>query len=516
MKQTSRQISGQASAKQSSECLVLKYHLDELPTSQHRAGLAGLILLTQWLNQPKLKNGVCEFTVIKKDQATLKLDQEGLTRLFDTAFAATLEERGKEKHAVLIPTGAFLASDNPGDQPWLTLWQEVLISILRKQAMARLPFLKRARGEPTKDAAEGWKKLWANRTEQLSGTYLLGARAQNSDRTLFLSTSRLKFLLHFWPFVMWDYRLTVMNRAGELKVGDFVIGVPDVADLPLFCRAFSRVLQSRTHTPSLICVPAEAGLRAISEISSQLPLPQIEELPPTALLGIDLFQVETRQRDIQIKQITRQSFESSRLEAFPSLTKGYSVLQHQQLLNVIAEQPAWTGVAPLCQREPIAKTIGSFHFCREARNLFHQGEASTMKEKTTEPTGNIPEPHADEAQKPSVRSPRTTIEAAIYQLVKIYLAKKLATRNGLQWKEVIGNKKLIDLYNDKKQALAKEAFYAARSRSSEQDFISYFTETLCSVSQQINEQEFMLVAQSLFEETEKVRTLTLLALSAQS
>jgi hypothetical protein len=79
------------------EFLELNYQLAELPSAQHRAGLASLVLMVKELkNQPwfeERENVILEFTELKEYSATLKLNLEGLKALFDFTFQASNEER---------------------------------------------------------------------------------------------------------------------------------------------------------------------------------------------------------------------------------------------------------------------------------------------------------------------------------------------------------------------------------------------------------------------------------------
>jgi len=70
-------------------------------------------------------------------------------------------------------------------------------------------------------------------------------------------------------------------------------------------------------------------------------------------------------------------------------------------------------------------------------------------------------------------------------------------------------------YGETREKVAREAFLAVRSRSG-MDFTDYFASTLCSVSQPLSERQYIKLAQALYEETDRVRTLTMLALSACS
>ncbi len=84
----------------------------------------------------------------------------------------------------------------------------------------------------------------------------------------------------------------------------------------------------------------------------------------------------------------------------------------------------------------------------------------------------------------------------------------------LEWTEGYKNTPKEFEYNEKKGKVAREAFLAIRSRT-ESDFIDYFASTLCAFPQFLNEQGYATLAKALHTETEKVRTLTMLALSAR-
>ena len=82
-----------------SDVLELDYNLAELPSSQHRAGLAGLVLMVKWLGRDKSRRGICEPTRVDEHGATLRIDQTGLQELFNEIYAASKEEQ--ERDAVL-------------------------------------------------------------------------------------------------------------------------------------------------------------------------------------------------------------------------------------------------------------------------------------------------------------------------------------------------------------------------------------------------------------------------------
>lgn len=127
-------------------------------------------------------------------------------------------------------------------------------------------------------------------------------------------------------------------------------------------------------------------------------------------------------------------------------------------------------------------------------------------------TDNIDEITTEEAAKPAKA---VTCEQLVYQVVRNYVYRKLKSKYQLEWPSVKGNPAKEQEYREKREKIAKEAFFAVRSRSGI-DFIDYFASTLCSTPQHLTEDQFSTITKALYEETDKVRTLTMLALSALS
>ena len=79
------------------EFINLNYELVELPSSQHRAGLAGLVLMVNWLKRQPNRKGICELTRLDQKGVTLQINEIGLTELFDEVYGATREDKWVEK-----------------------------------------------------------------------------------------------------------------------------------------------------------------------------------------------------------------------------------------------------------------------------------------------------------------------------------------------------------------------------------------------------------------------------------
>jgi CRISPR-associated protein Cmx8 len=144
--------------------------------------------------------------------------------------------------------------------------------------------------------------------------------------------------------------------------------------------------------------------------------------------------------------------------------------------------------------------MGNDYFCHDVRESF-KCEVENMSEET------------EQNLNPEVAE--YSCEKLVLRLVKSYVMSKLEGKYQLKWKEVQGTPKENE-YREKKGKIAKSAFLEVRSRNEKSDFINYFASTICSVSQRMNEDSFEKLTRDLYEDTDKVRTLTMLALSAHS
>lgn len=111
-----------------------------------------------------------------------------------------------------------------------------------------------------------------------------------------------------------------------------------------------------------------------------------------------------------------------------------------------------------------------------------------------------------------------SLEQLIYQAVRTYVYRRLASKYGLEWDaaKAVAEAWKRD-YEDKKSKVARDAFLAVRSRTGT-DFIAYFTSTICSVPQHLGDQGYLAIAQAFndADQIERIRSLTLLALSASA
>jgi CRISPR-associated protein Cmx8 len=530
----------------------IDYSLAELPSAQHRAGLAGLVMMVRWLDrQPGEHSGTCAVTRLDDAGATLSIDREGLRRLLDETYAASKElqakkqpwknkdgevippvrteerevtdARGKKKveklyyYEQVIPGAGLIRDLEPtsadGSTPWTKLWRDFLWSVLRGVPATREPFDARAEKRAPRDVDETWAQLAgaADHAVDLPSTYYLGAQAKTAENVSFKDRARDQFLLHFWPYAAQLYVPQVTRpKDGESEFVGYAVAIPDVAALETFCDDLPGALRQRgtamgAYRPreAIIDLPAEAALNLALRIRDHVEAREGARRTRDLVLGFEVIQVDKEGNNVRIYGASRVEPEARMIDEY-TLLRGLGLwaplFRRQRLVNLLLGRRWYDGFDRLIETLPQdALTIGSSAFRHDARVSFD------FERKHREGTMN-----QSEGQAPEPKS----LEELIHQTMLSYVVQKLESKHKLRWDDMKTDAQKKE-YSDKKNKLAKDAFLAVRSRTGGA-FVDYFAGTLCSVTQNRSKGNYMLVAHALQNETDRVRTLTLLALSAVS
>lgn len=535
------------------DVLTLDYQLAELPSSQHRAGLAGLVLVVQWLErQPEFKQkieagAICKLTPPDDKGITLELNQAGLAALFDEIYDASTEEqerknkkkevipplreeereetdaKGKQKtkkvyiYSIVVPRGSFLADpsyDQSSDGKngcWIKLWRDMVWNILRGVPATRKPFEARAEGETTDDAAKVWKQLVqpSEYTVDLPSTYFLGAQSNNAENIPFKDRGRLQFLLHFWLFAAQIYVPAVMNNKGQRDFVGYAIAIPDVANLKRFCGRLPKILKERSIELSddrprdcIVDLAVESALDMMKRLRDRLAQAAGEQATASTVFGIDVIHTEKQGNNVRLLSMNRLNPEEAMIDKYAQIRDNFwsPLFRKQCLLNLVNHSPWYSGFDALLCTLPYKRSIENDYFRRDVRKKI---------EALTEEHGQMSET-------------AKAIEPMVFQLVKNYVGRKLKSKYDLEWKSEWKGLKQEELtkqagyvkYTEMKAKIAKSAFLDIRSRTEQMDFINYFVSSLCSVPQHLKSDDFVTLTQVLYQDTDKIRTLTLLALSA--
>ncbi len=526
--------------------LELRWSVHELPSSQHRAGLAGLALCVGFLTRKTDRRGVCSVTRIDADELVLAVDRVGMQELFDDVYDASLDEqerdkklqkgkgssktdlppkRSEEREVVdqktqkskvktiyvydqVVPRGALiddLHAAPDGKKLWLKLWRDIVWSTLRAVPATREPYDARAESRPTTDGADSWEALAEapHKGVELPSTYAIGAQAKSAEDVPFKDVERFRFLLHFWPFVAGLYVPATLDREGKRDFRGFALAMPDISDLEAFVEDWPRVTRGRSAEPSgyrprdaVIDVAGEGGLdvfrRCLDVIATKVGAAKTRNW----LAAVDVFHLERDGNNVRLRAIARVDPQREMVDEYARVRGAYwsPVFRRQRIINLLDGKPWWWGFARLCAITPDTMTIKHDPFQRDCRAAMTEVE---MKQDVSES--------------------ERTLEHLIYQRVQSYVLGKTERKYELSWAKVQGNPGQEKDYREKKEKVGREAFLAVRSRTGA-DFVAYFTSTICSVPHYASQEKYLEVARALMDpkQVERVRSLTLLALSAVS
>jgi CRISPR-associated protein Cmx8 len=567
--------------------IILDYKLHELPSSQHKAGLAGIVLMVRWLKRnPHKVNGILEELECTNKSYKLRIDKEGMKSLFDETYSASWEEvgsntiykkkdkktgeeivkepirvdddiitdkkTGKEKikkiyiYPKVIPSGSFLLDlDDSDDKIWVKLFRSFVWDILRIKPLTHKQYELRAdyaktdfdseindQDDDEEDSGLDFEIAWKavigfgnnkKTTQKLKGYNFLGAESKHSDGNGFFDSEKNFLLLNFWLFISQIYVPQKLKYDNSLKKftsedNGFIVTIPEIIDLSNFCLDFSHFMKARDKKGigfkpprprgSRISIMEEGGWEFFERV--KISLGKIEGQKYSDMInGIDIFHIVKNDKNSNNKAIFRIRPDDITLKEYEAFKNDqyYDPVFRKQVLTNISKHEVWyTDFDKLFQISSYEYFLGSgSDFPGNVDRKFRKEFEITQKEKKQ--MKDTTEVEEDKAVSPeNAKSP----EQIIYSMVWTYISMKLDSKYGLK-KESAKSAEYIE----KKEKLAKETFLAIRSRTGE-DFISYFSSTICSVGQYMNEERYLTLTKALFDDTEKVRTLVMLAISAVS
>ncbi len=537
--------------------IQLSYQLTELPSAQHRAGLAGLVLMVREVHHQELldsyENALLEFFSEPDEYGLiLELNLEGLKALFDLTYKAFNEHRrtanrisnydrieeeiitenGQERirkwyhYSVIVPQGAFLPYwDNSDDYEnnglWIKLWRELMWNIIRDKPASRSPFNERVAEDHNycQDTSKVWQSLQKqNKDTKQSGTYYLGAAASTAENIPQKDIIRYQFLLHFAPFVFQVYCPSILDKEGKRDntKKSYAVIVPDVANLIDFCDEFPQVLQDRSSTAfgyrpreALIDLPQEGALDILRLIQERIGQKTGSQTLEDLILGAEVIHAEKAGNNVKFHSISYIEPITEQVDRYADIYKNYYCpwFRKQRLLNLVnspidsdgklSEIPAWTGFDGLLSRIP-RKWLEHRYFSHDTRQLFIH-EISTQGDK-------------------KMHKKYRSHEIIVRDICFFYVTNKLKSKYQIvkvdkdTYKKDSGEPVSKKEAEEKIEKIAMGAFLSVRSRTEKQDFINYFVESLYPF---VSKDEFADFANKLYQNTEEIRALTLLALSSQ-
>jgi CRISPR-associated protein Cmx8 len=373
-----------------SDSLDITYDLSALPTAQHRAGLAGMLVQINTMRQRRL-SPVPDIRELGRGRVHMTVDRPALTALFNDLYDSTTEEvsqatrrksrdgsvieplreekvtsvdrrTGKERtetryvYPQVVPRApALQALDMP--LPWLKLWRDLVWQTLRGIPKTRLPYEQRAGGGTVEEATRMWADLQRGArqesyvTEVASSLYI-GAQAFSAERVPFTGRPADNLLLHFWPVVMWPgeaWRVEMGDSGVDERPAGYVIAVPDVIDLGAFVEEYpamvaglNRDLFRYRPRDAVLALPAEGALQFLRHLAKLLQSKSARGDLASSVAGVQTYHLEKRGNSIAM-------LGSESVVASPSLVWRYEAIQQSaydllfraQLVRNLLDERDW-------------------------------------------------------------------------------------------------------------------------------------------------------------------------------
>jgi CRISPR-associated protein Cmx8 len=575
-------------AAEAAESLTVRYDLSDMPTAQHKAGLAGLILQIRHMGQPERGFSPDQVPFIEDltpTSATIRFNAKSVQALFDDLYDASVERvRVKSKwqgaepvevveeeetdaatgkavrvkkfvYEVVQPRGHFLRQHLPHDmdrdRDWHKLWRDMLWAIPRGTPRSRIPFQQRAANpkQPCREGAAAWDDLLAVErarrkndfhTAEVAGSLWLGAQAQNAEAVPFRGRSEQNLLLHFWPLTALIFVPQRIDNEGKGKFAGYSLAVPEVAHLEYFCEDYLQLLHNlgrevRGFRPAeaVIDLPAQAALEfmaALARVAAHVVGTKDVRDDVTSVEYLHLVKVGNNVKSMAAGRVAPNPDLMERYLAFagsPGRPSPYRnpLFRAALLLAMLRDLDWYACLGRLFAERPWPFFVRSGDtprnlpwFAADAAAKF-QSEWEKYKDKL-EVYDVTAKQNPDAGQRPVPNLP-----LLVHRLVRAYVQRKTEEKSGEKWEDFKDRKKTDEAGRERvdvpqaylvaREKIASGIFLELRSRR-EQDFVEHFTATFCSIPQFLREDDFRAVAEALLTRPDDVKTLTLLALSANS
>ncbi len=558
--------------------VTVTYDLFDLPTAQHKAGLAGLLFQIEHMKEkspkPKAIPKVLEQTATT---ATVEFTAESVQCLFDDLYAAeNAEVRSKSKWAGTEPLrveeveeevevegkegkdgkptkkkvktryfyylqvqplgNALRQHIKNGTKDWLKLWREMLWAIPRGNPTTRKPYEERAAEKPCGEGAAAWANLVkfaaaraknAFHTDEVAGSLWLGAQAVNAESVPFEGRVEQTLLLHFWPLVAQVYVPQRLQPDGTNEFAGFVLAIPEVADLQFvvdYPVALSELRDDmRGYRPAevVIDLPAEGGLSFLEHLARL-----------TTAKGTDAqySQLTYSNASVEFIHLEKQGNNVKTLASGRVVPRPGLLGKYLRVAGRVGEKPPYAN--PLFRRGLLLALIEDRPWYQPFGKLFAEWDVSFFVPSDAPPKlswfwidarKKIQEVIDAMPTEPNPNDPAdadTVLMELLHRLTRTYLTARAKEKSGIDPEKFKDGDKIAwdklpkDFY-DARRAAGESLFYEFRSRR-DQSFVAHFSQTFFATKQFLSADQYTEIGHALLNRTEDVKTLTLMALSANS
>ena len=559
--------------RKSDKSVLVPWSLPDLPTAQHKAGLAGLLVYVRKMPH-FIRDPNAAFPVIESEsplELRVRFTQASLMTLMDSVYAGekhlvesrkkwsgptpfgektkTVERDGQQReeklflYKVVRPKAEIIAywRGGDGEDSWVVLWREAVRGVLRAggnmEKIYEFTLKQESPTEKSGDLNELWSGLVAaaeNRrgaVKAVPTSMFIGAETKSAERVDFKGEVHHNLLLHFWPFVSPVFVSREVQRKSRKWVTSdcgFVMAVPEVAHLTAFGKRIDehwRRLQTSDgngprHRPpkSRIDTAVEGGMAFLHSLA----IYKLENMGEgdffDAVPQVELYHLEKRGKNVRMLAAKAIRPSAGMLRKFDRLVvqpRLNFMFKRLLLHNLLDDLPWHTRAADtLFNRYPVELFIRSGESPGFAQNF-----GPSAREQFKIERNNMSE--------------QINIASKVYDFVGEFVAQRAEKRSGVKRDELPRKDGKIDWstpngkteeYLEAKEKVGTSAFLAIRGRNSN-EFVDYFVGSICAVPQFMGakgvspEKGFVAISDALHESENKrteMKNLTMLALCAHA
>lgn len=390
------------------ESITLEFDPFVLPSTQHRAGLAGLIVLIETLKNRGVPD-LPQVEHIEDGRIRATFSESGVHRLFCDLYEAAVEEQPRSKrissgkgaakkvlppkreeqvesaegksstvyyYDQVVPRAPFLEALQLPD-PWLKLWRDAVWTCIRGVPQTRIPFEERSEGKNTTEAAKTWHNLerfaksrMSNgfHTVDLAGCLYLGSQAVHADRVPFVGRTDEALLLHFWPVVMTVSVPLAIDREGNRKRKGYLLTLPDVCDYRSFPMDFREFTAGRSAEmegiypkDASIAIPEEGALEYLANLAAIARARSKQSMWSFSAMGAEVYHLDKRGNNVPLLYTARVRAEARLLGAYEAMRRQYHhvLFRRQLVLNLLRDVPWYRGFERVFGTQPQTLFLGN-------------------------------------------------------------------------------------------------------------------------------------------------------------
>ena len=383
--------------------ITISYDLPSLPSAQHKAGLAGLLLLIESMDRRRM-GPLPEISGLTPLGCTVAFTNENLRSILDELYDAEnfeviVKSKWKSKEPLRIkeievvneetgevkreqryvyetpgPKLAFLeALGLSGEREgWLKLRRDALWGTLRSIPKTREGYLDRIAGQSA--SRSGLSRIWpelvkqraANvrghlRTVEVPSNLMIGAQAHSAEKVDFSGPADQTLLLHFWQVASLVYVPQIIDRDGKTQLDNsYIFAIPEVSHLKNFVDEFPLVLgelgsELIGYRPAgaVVSVPEEGVLDYMSLLLARVQKKAEQTAFFDSVSAVEVVHLKKKGNNVAMLSSHRLEPDDDMLQDFERFrTYKSPMFRAHMIRNLVAGRHWFTGFADLAAGTP--------------------------------------------------------------------------------------------------------------------------------------------------------------------